>query len=120
MKYYADEEAKKNALIDEAATEEPAQEPDEEKLQAMKTAKTQIIVIFVIRVMLWITALVSTVYWIRFSFKLTMDGIFAPEEYAPILRPVLYRCVIIAVVAIAISFALYALSKHIKKQNDIP
>ncbi len=84
-----------------------------------KKVKTQIIIIFVCRIILWVIALASTVYWIRYSFQLTMNEIYEPEEYAPLLRPVLYTCVIIAVVAIALSFALYALAKHIKKKNDI-
>ncbi len=88
-------------------------------MENRKKAKIQIIIIFVIRVCLWILALVATVNWIIYSFKLNMDGIVDPEEYSPLLRPVLYRGVIIAVAAIGASFALYALAKHIKKKNGM-
>lgn len=77
--------------------------------------KRTLIILFVTRIILWITAIASTVYWIYFSVKLKMDGIFAPEEYSPRLRPVLYTCLLISLVAVAISFALYSLSKKIKK-----
>ena len=84
-----------------------------------KKAKTQIIIIFVCRIILWVIALASTVYWIRYSFQLTMNEIYEPEEYAPLLRPVLYVCVGIAVASIGLSFGLYAIAKRIKKNNDI-
>ncbi|MCR5558288.1 MAG: hypothetical protein K6F75_12120 [Butyrivibrio sp.] len=77
--------------------------------------KRSLIILFVLRVILWITAIVSTIYWIWFSVKLKMDGILAPEEYSPRLRPVLYTCLIISLAAVAISFALYSVSKKIKK-----
>ena len=67
--------------------------------------------IFAIRVCLWIIALVSTVYWIYYSIKLHRLGIFDPGEYSTLLRPVLYTCLIIAVVAVCVSFALRAWSK---------
>ena len=80
----------------------------------MKT-KTKIRILFIIRICLWITALISTGYWVYFSFKLTyVDEIFDPYEYASLLRPVLYPCLIIALAAIGISFALYAQSKKLK------
>ncbi|WP_029319736.1 hypothetical protein [Butyrivibrio sp. AE3004] len=70
--------------------------------------------LFVIRVGLWIVAFASTAYWIYFSIKLHMDGIFEETEYATLLRPVLYTCLLIAVAAICISFALYRRSKKLK------
>ena len=85
----------------------------------MKTAKTQILILFIIRVCLWITALVSTGYWIWYSAKLHRDGIFDPYEYSTLLRPVLYTCVGITVAAVAVSFALYALTKRIRKKHGI-
>ena len=80
----------------------------------MKT-KTKIKILFIFRICLWITALISTGYWVYFSFKLTyVDEIFDPYEYASLLRPVLYPCLIIALAAIGISFALYGQSKKLK------
>ena len=76
----------------------------------MKTGK----ILFIIRVCLWITAFVSTAYWMYYSVKLHMDGIFDYHTYAALLRPVIYPCLIISVAAICLSFALYALSKKLK------
>ena len=84
-----------------------------------KKAKIQIKIIFVIRVLLWLVALLATVNWIIYSVKLYADGIVIPEQYSPLLRPVLYRGVIVAVLSIATSFALYALAKYIKKKNGM-
>ena len=79
-----------------------------------KKDRIRVNLLFAARVVLWITALASTVYWIWFSVKLTADGIRDPLEYGTALRPVLYTGVIIAVVAIAISYYLYAQGKKIK------
>ena len=79
--------------------------------------KTQVTILFIIRVCLWIVAALSTLYWMYYSVKLHMDGIFAPEEYSPRLRPVLYTCLIISIAAICISFALHAKSKRIQKEE---
>ena len=83
-----------------------------------KKAKASVIVLLVIRIILWTTALVSTVYWIYYSFDLYNQGYIIPEEYSPRLRPVLYTCVLIAVAAIAISFLLHAISKKIKDKAE--
>ncbi len=77
--------------------------------------KKLIKIFFSIRVCLWIVALVSTIYWIYYSVKLHLNGIFDPAEYSTLLRPVLYTCLIIAIVAVCISFALHAWSVRIKK-----
>ena len=78
-------------------------------------SKTQIRVLFAARVCLWIIALVSTVYWIYYSAQLHSQGIFAPEEYAPLFRPVFYTCLAISIAAVCISFVLHAISKKIKE-----
>ncbi len=83
-----------------------------------KKQKPQVIALFIARVCLWIVAFVSTVYWMRYSAKLHSMGIYAPEEYSPLMRPVLYTCLIIAFVAVCISFALHALSVRIKKKDE--
>lgn len=79
-------------------------------------AETKITILFVIRICLWIIALVTTGYWMYYSFKLTHDGIFDPYEYAELLRPILYPCLVIAITAVCISFALYAKSQKLKKE----
>ena len=84
-----------------------------------KRPRKEIIILFVIRVCLWIVALAATIYWMYYSVKLHRMGIFAPEEYSPLLRPVLYTGLGIAFVAICISFALHALSVRIKKQDEL-
>ena len=75
----------------------------------------QVKILFAIRVVLWAVALGSTVYWIWYSFDLMGNGVFDPYEYASLLRPVLYPCVCVAVVAVGICFALYKRSKELKK-----
>jgi hypothetical protein len=77
--------------------------------------KTQIKILFGIRICLWIVALASTVYWISYSIKLHANGIYAPEEYSPLMRPVLYTCVGIAIAVICLSFVLHAISIKIKR-----
>ena len=79
-----------------------------------KNTKRRVLILFILRVCLWIAALGSTAYWIYYSVRLHMDGIFAPEQYSPMLRPVLYTCLIIAIVAICMSFVLHAVSNKIK------
>ena len=82
-------------------------------------AKKQVFILFLVRIFLWVVAAVSTAIWMWYSGKLHQDGIFDPFEYATLLRPVLYTCLIIAIVSVCTSFALYALSKKIKKKHDI-
>ena len=77
----------------------------------MKKTRKEVMIIFAVRVCLWITALASTIYWIYYSVKLHREGIFDPSLYATLLRPVLYTCLVIAVAAVCISFALRAYSK---------
>ena len=106
----------KDMLLARAAIAEdiPAEEdPETEK------AKKQIKILFITRVCLWMTALVSTLYWMYYSFKLHMDEIFDPYVYASLLRPVLYTGLIIAVTAICLSFVLHAKSVKIKKMYGI-
>ncbi|WP_029232893.1 hypothetical protein [Butyrivibrio sp. VCB2006] len=78
---------------------------------------TKIMRLLVCRIVLWIIAAVSTGYWIYFSIKLHRDGIFDPAEYSTALRPVLYTCLVIAVIAICISFVLHHLSKKLKAKE---
>ena len=84
-----------------------------------KKAVIMVRIIFALRIVLWAVALASTIYWIRYSFVLYQRGIVLPEEYSPLLRPVLYTCVLIAALAIAASFGLYAISSRIKKKNGL-
>nr|WP_026659534.1 HD domain-containing protein [Butyrivibrio sp. AC2005] len=50
-----------------------------------------------------------------YLLKEYVNGIYAPEEYSPLMRPVLYTCVGIAIAAICISFVLHAISIKIKR-----
>ena len=81
--------------------------------KAEKTVK----ILFICRIVMWITALVPTIYWIYLSFKIYADGIFDAYSYAEILRPVFYPCVLISVAAIIISFILRRISDGIKKKD---
>ena len=82
----------------------------------IKDPKIQIKILFAVRVFLWIIALSLTIYWMWYSNELYKKEIFDPYQYAALMRPVLYPCIAFAVLAIAISFALYALSKKVKKE----
>ncbi len=83
-----------------------------------KKEKTSVIILFIIRVCLWIVALVATIYWINYSIQLHRAGIFDPAEYSTAMRPVLYTCLIISILAVCISFALHALTVRIKKSSN--
>ncbi len=72
-----------------------------------------IMLLFIIRVCLWITAFAATVYWIYYSVKLHMNDIFEPAEFASYFRPVFYTCVIISILAICMAFALYSIGKRL-------
>jgi len=85
----------------------------------MEKAKKQTKTLFIVRICLWVIAAVSTGIWIWYSIKLHNDGIFDPYEYATLLRPVFYTCLIIAIAAICISFLLRKITIEIKRQNDI-
>lgn len=74
-------------------------------------------IIFGIRIILWITALIPTVYWIWYSIDLHNHGIFDPAEFGKYFRPVFYECLIIAVIAVCAAFALHAFSVKLKKQG---
>jgi hypothetical protein len=76
--------------------------------------RTSVVVLFVIRVCLWIVAFVSTVYWMYYSYMLHSQGIYDPAEYATYMRPVLYTCLMIAVLAVCASFILHAVTKRLK------
>ena len=88
-------------------------------LEEKKKARKKIFILFIIRIFLWFVAAVSTVIWIYYSWELHHDGIFDPSEYATRLRPVLYTCLIISIAAVCTSFALYALTKRIRKKYDL-
>ena len=85
----------------------------------IKKVMIKIRVMFAARILLWLIALVSTIYWISYSFELYKQEIFDPHEYATLLIPVLYICLAIAFVSICISFALHARTKKIKKEHGI-
>ena len=72
-------------------------------------------VLLIIRICLWIVAAVSTIYWISFSVKLHMEGIYDVHTYATILRPVLYTCLVISLAAVCMSFVLHALAVRIRR-----
>ncbi len=79
--------------------------------------QTQIKIIFALRICLWIVALFATVWWMYYSVKLHIDGIYDVHEYATALRPILYGCVAVAIAAVAISFGLHVLSVKIKNKD---
>ena len=74
-------------------------------------------ILFIIRIILWITAAVATYNWIGWSFKLYNMGIFDVHEYSGYLRPILGRDLLIAAVSICLSFILRSISDKLKKKQ---
>lgn len=73
-------------------------------------------ILFIIRIILWITAAAATFYWIVWSFKLYGRGIFDEHEYSSYLRPILGKGLLIAVVSICLSFILRGISDKLKEK----
>lgn len=73
-------------------------------------------ILFIIRIILWITAAAATFYWIVWSFKLYGMGIFDEHEYSSYLRPILGKGLLIAVVSICLSFILRGISDKLKEK----
>lgn len=84
-----------------------------------KTALLGVKILFGLRILLWITAIIPTIYWIYYQQKLYADEIFDAYEYSSLLRPVLYKCLIISFLAICVSFILRAISDHVKKKYGL-
>ena len=74
--------------------------------------------LFIIRIILWITATVATYYWIIWSFKLYQMGIFDVHEYSDYFRPIFGKGLLIAFVSICLSFILRGISDKIKKNDQ--
>lgn len=74
--------------------------------------------LFIVRLLLWIVAASATIYWIVWSFKLYSMGIYDVEEYATVLRPIIYTGLIIAFVCIFISYFLGKKSDELKREDD--
>lgn len=84
-----------------------------------KNESTAVKIIFGVRAILWIVALAFTLHWTHVSFDLYKQGIFDPHDYATILRPILYRDVLISVAAIVVSFIFRSISDKIKEVNKM-
>ena len=80
--------------------------------------KKKVKTLFICRVTLWVIAAGACIYWIVYSFWLYIAGIHEVHEYATILRPILYTCLIISFVSIAVSFSLRRKSDGYKKEMD--
>lgn len=84
----------------------------------MKKVDKRVKILFVFRVLLWIIAAGATIYWIYWSFHLYTIGIHIVNDYATVMRPILYKSVAVSAVAILISFKLHAISEKIKKEGE--
>lgn len=84
-------------------------------MKALKAVR----IIFGIRAVLWVVALVATIYWAVWSFKIYAMGIYDPYEYASIFRPIFQRGMIISLGAIIICLILRRISDTIKKVYNI-
>ena len=80
--------------------------------------KKKIKTLFICRAVLWTIAAGASIYWIVYSFRLYIIGIHEVHEYATILRPILYTCLIISFVSIVVSFSLRRKSDGYKKEMD--
>lgn len=71
-------------------------------------------ILFVIRICLWIIALVATIYWIYWSFKLYTMGYVDEHQYALMFRPIFAKGLFTSLIAVGISFILRRISDYIK------
>lgn len=78
--------------------------------------KKAVRILFIVRIVLWITAAAATFYWIYWSFKLYAMGIYDPYEYSGYLRPIFGRGLLIAFVSLCISVLLRCISDRIKRR----
>lgn len=85
----------------------------DDNANAKQNEKT-IKIMFYIRVCLWITALIATIYWIYWSFELYNLGYYDEHQYAVFFRPIFAKGLLISLVAICISFILRKRSDNIK------
>ena len=92
---------------------------DKDYKAMIKKVMIQIRMMLAARILLWLIALTSTIYWISYSFELYKQEIFDPHDYATLLRPVLYVCLGIAFAAVCLSFVLHAKTIKLKKENGI-
>ena len=83
---------------------------------AKEKAKKTIKILFIIRIVLWVIAFAATAYWIYYSFHLYSIGIFLSEEYSPLLRPVLYKGLLIAVVSLVVAGLLHIRTAKLKRE----
>ena len=81
------------------------------------TDEKKIKYLFYVRVALWITALVATIYWIYWSFHIYNMGILDEHEYALMFRPIFIKGLAISLVAVGLSFILRVNSDRIKDKR---
>lgn len=90
-------------------------EEDENLQEKPRKTNISVRILFIIRVILWITAATATAYWIYWSFNLYKMGIHDFHEYSGNLRPVFGRCLLISLASLCISLILRSISDMIKK-----
>lgn len=66
------------------------------------------------RIVLWLVALGSTIYWIHYSFKLYSIGVHDVYEYASYFRPVFSKALLVTFISLVISYILRGISDRIK------
>lgn len=81
--------------------------------------KKTVRILFISRIIMWVIAAGGFLYWVYWSFELYREGILDEHEYATALRPILYRGLIISLIAIVISLILRLVSDIIKKRAGL-
>ncbi len=104
-----------NSMKDFSLQNSKKSEADENLQDKPKKTNIAVRILFIIRVILWITAASATVYWIYWSFNLYKMGIHDFHEYSVNLRPVFGRCLLISLASLCISLILRSISDMIKK-----
>lgn len=84
-------------------------------IDKIKETDRRVFTLFCFRILMWITALCANIYWIYWHFHLYAMEIFDVHEYAALFRFRFYNALIVAFIAIIISFILRAISDSIKK-----
>ena len=84
------------------------------------TPEKKIKILFIIRICLWFIALAATIWWMYYSVKLHIDGIYDVHLYATQLRPVLYLGLLISFISLGLAFYLHMITVRIKRsmQNN--
>ncbi len=74
--------------------------------------------LFILRVILWIIATASTLYWLYWSFKLFEMGMLNAQEHSDYFTPIFGWSVLISIISIGLSLILHNISNKVGMEED--